>query len=39
MVNTNNGVHAFNVTVVPEPATMTALAFGLAAIARRRKQK
>jgi hypothetical protein len=38
-VNTNNGVFAYNVTVVPEPATMTALALGLAAVARRRKQK
>ncbi len=38
-LNANDGIQAFNVTVVPEPATMTALAFGLAAMARRRKQK
>ena len=38
VMNTNNGIQAFRVNVVPEPATMTALGLGVAAMIRRRKQ-
>lgn len=38
VMNTNNGVMAFRVNVVPEPATMTALALGAAALLRRRRK-
>lgn len=34
-----HGIQAFNLEVVPEPATMTALALGAAAMMRRRKKK
>jgi hypothetical protein len=37
-LNTNNGIQAFNVQVVPEPATMIAIAAGCAAMIRRRRQ-
>lgn len=37
-MSTNNGIQAFELEVVPEPATMTALALGAAAMLRRRKR-
>lgn len=37
-MSTNNGIQAFELEVVPEPATMTALAMGAAALLRRRKR-
>lgn len=37
-LNTNNGIQAFNVNVVPEPATMTALGLGVAAMLRKRRK-
>ncbi len=37
VMNANNGIQAYNVNVVPEPATMTALGLGIAAMLRRRK--
>lgn len=37
-MSTNNGIQAFELEVVPEPATMTALAVGAAALLRRRKR-
>ncbi len=36
-MNTNSGIQAYNVNIVPEPATMTALGLGIAAMLRRRK--
>ncbi len=38
-MNTNNGIQAFDVEVVPEPASMAALALGLGALAARRRRK
>jgi len=38
VMNTNNGIQAYNVTVVPEPGTMAALGLGAAAMLRRRKK-
>lgn len=37
-MSTNQGIQAFDVTVVPEPATMTALALGALALMRRRRK-
>ncbi|MBS1705789.1 MAG: DUF4623 domain-containing protein [Armatimonadetes bacterium] len=37
-MSSNQGIQAFNVEVVPEPATMAALGLGLAAVIRRRKK-
>ena len=37
-LNTNNGIQAFNVHVVPEPTSMIALGLGAAALLRRRKK-
>jgi hypothetical protein len=37
-LNTNNGIQAFDVTVVPEPGTMAALGLGAAALLRRRRK-
>ncbi len=38
-MNTNNGIQAFDVEVVPEPASMMALVFGLGALAAKRRRK
>ncbi len=38
-LNTNNGIQAFTITAVPEPASMIALGAGLLALARRRRSK
>lgn len=38
-LNTNNGIQAFNVQVVPEPGTMIALGAGAAALFARRRKK
>jgi hypothetical protein len=38
-MNTNNGIQAFTITAVPEPASMIALGAGLLALARRRRNK
>ena len=38
-MNTNNGIQAFTITAVPEPASMIALGAGLLALARRRRSK
>lgn len=38
VLNANNGVQAFKVQLVPEPATMTALGLGVAAMLRKRRK-
>jgi uncharacterized protein YcfJ len=38
-LNTNNGIQAFTITAVPEPASMIALGAGVLALARRRRSK
>lgn len=38
-LGTNNGIQAFELEVVPEPATFAVLGLGLAALARRRKAR
>lgn len=37
-LNSNNGIQAFDVTVVPEPGTMAAIGLGVAALIRRRRK-
>lgn len=39
VMNTNNGIQAYNVEVVPEPATLLALGAGVAALVARRRRK